>query len=380
MTSIGMKVYDLAWFHHYKGDLKRAAGALRADGVDTVLTQNQIDPLPASGVEQNQSAGGYSDTKWVEALRQEGLTVLQTTATFFDPDALIQFPDARPINALGKPDAGFDWYTGVCPTHEEFLQWKCDKLHRVVQELSPDGLFLQFTRWPGFWENWTWSPDYSFTESDEYCFCDRCRHQFSEDLGIDLGRGDLVGQASLILDQHRLSWIDWKSRTLYSAIERIASRSKIQDRDLTLMLNTLPFPPSDFDDLDVRRSVCGQDLTLLEGVIDRFELMTYLQILNRPPDWIEAAVTGARDLTSQNAEVVCTLQASPLYTEGMHAARQRSDSISASDLEKAASIALDSGVNGLVFYHWGDFLTDESAGGKKRTALRRISRLSKEIV
>ena len=49
-------------------------------------------------------------------LRAAGMRVYQTTALFFDPALLASFPDARPINAHGEPDTGFDWYRGVCPT------------------------------------------------------------------------------------------------------------------------------------------------------------------------------------------------------------------------------------------------------------------------
>src|SRR5215211_172237 len=374
-----MKVYDLQWFTTFGMGYDEAAAALREDGVDLVLTQNRIDPLPGSGVDQSvyladnaDRLATYDDRAWVEALQRAGIEVDQTTATFFDPTALDVFPDARPLNARGEPDTGFDWYVGVCPTHEGYLAWKIDRLRRVVEELAPDGLFLQFTRFPGFWENWT--PGYRFTDADRFCFCDRCRTRFVADEGIDLPRGEVAIQAHAILTEHAEAWIRWRCARLLEAIGRIVNAVEADRRSLRITLNTLPFPSSDFGGADVRRTVAAQDLALLAGRVDWFELMTYLQILDRPIEWIDTAVADARRQLPPDRGVVCTLQVAPLYTEGVHAGRGRTASISAGDLAAAVRRALESGVDGLVFYHWTDFLEDEARGGMKRAILREIGR------
>ncbi|MGD9710824.1 MAG: hypothetical protein AB7V46_02010 [Thermomicrobiales bacterium] len=377
---IGMKVYDLQWFTVYGMNFDRAAEALCQDGVDTVLTQNFIDPLPSSGVDQSvyrarfgSRLETYSDLAWHRALKAAGLRVIQTTATFFDPAALIQFPDARPINALGEPDHGFDWYTGVCPTSEEYLVWKIDRMRRVVEELQPDGYFLQFTRFPGFWENWTWNPHYVFSLEDQWCFCDRCRGLFSSATGIGLPGVSVGSDASIILAEHRETWVRWRSGVLKSIIDNLAEASGARTHGLQIMLNTLPFPRSDFGGLDVRRTICGQDLALLSDSIDCFELMTYLQILKRPVSWIDAVVTDAILQVPTGTKLVCTLQVNPLYTSGVHAGRARTRESSADQLWESASTAFHAGADGLVFYHWTDFLEDEASGGTKRQMLREIT-------
>ncbi len=377
---IGMKVYDLQWFTIYGMDYGQAAEALRQDGVDTVLTQNFIDPLPTSGVDQSayraqfgNRLAQYSDAAWHDALKAAGLRVIQTTATFFDPPALKRFPDARPINALGEPDRGFDWYTGICPTSERYITWKIDRIRRVVEELQPDGYFLQFTRFPGFWENWTWNPDYEFLLEDQWCFCDRCRTLFSLASGISLPGVSIGSDAAIILNNHRDTWVRWRSGLLKSIIERIAIETGARDAGLEIMLNTLPFPASDFGGRDVRRTIAGQDLPLLASTVDTFELMTYLQILNRPVTWLKDVLTDALRQLPERSRIVCTLQVAPLYTTGIHAGRNRSPEVSADALWEAANAALYNGADGLVFYHWTDFLEDEASGGIKRKILRDIT-------
>lgn len=356
---------------------EQAAAELARDGLDTVLIRNATDPLPNSGVDQLAylSAAGSkplpSDRAWSDALRRAGLQVLQTTALFFDPQLVDQFPDARPVDATGTPSTGFDWYLGVCPTHEGYLVTKIARLVRVVEELEPDGLFLSFTRFPGFWENWL--PDYRFTAADQFCFCDRCRSRFSARTGTSLPHGDPPTQATAILRDHAEAWHVWRAGVVRDAIARIRAAVSERRADLPVMLNTLPFPPSDYGGADVRRAIAAQDLAMLSDVVDRFELMTYLQILHRPDPWLTPVVAEARALAPQRA-MLCTLQVAPLYTEGVHAGRGRVASIRAEAMGATARAALAAGADGLVFYHWTDFLEDEAQGGHKRATLREVTR------
>lgn len=374
--TIAMKVYDYQWSATFGMDARRAAAELAQDGVDTALIRNQIDPLPGSGVDQDAYLAGsevssVADRAWSDALRAAGLTVYQTTALFFDPELVALFPDARPVDAGGAPSQGFDWYLGVCPTHEGYLQTKIARLQRVVSELEPDGLFLSFTRFPGFWENWV--PAYHFSDADRFCFCGRCRHLFSAEAGIALPAGDITTQARAILTDHGAAWTAWRSRRIVAAIARIAAAVREEGAGLPIMLNTLPFPASDFDGLDVRREIAAQDLPTLRSVADHFELMTYLQILHRSDAWLREAVADAR-AALPDRPLYCTLQVAPLYTGGIHAGRGRATEVSAAALECSAHAALEAGADGLVFYHWTDVLIDEAKGGFKRAVLRGLTR------
>jgi hypothetical protein len=380
VPTFAMKVYDLQWFTTFGMSYDEAAAALAADGIDTVLTQNQIDPLPSSGVDQrdylarfDDRLARYDDGAWITALRTHGLRVIQTSAVFFDPPSLERFPDARPIDADGRAQVPIDWYAGICPTHEGHLAEKVAKLRRVVAELQPSALFLQFLRYPGFWENWTWSPDYVFSNSDRFCFCNRCRSDCANDLGITLPAGDIASQAATILSHHAEAWTDWRCRRISDVVARIRSTVVEEQPHVSIMLNTLPFPASDFDGRNVRREFAAQDLSLLAPHVERFELMTYLQILNRPISWIRPAVADAKQSLPVGHEVVSTLQVDALYTDGVHRERCRAPVVTAAEIEAAAFEALDAGADGLVFYHWTDFLHDEAQGGSKRAALRRIT-------
>lgn len=376
MASFAVKVYDYQWATTFGLSAEQAAAGLARDGLDTVLVRNAIDPLPNSGVDQLAylaAAGGAplpGDRAWSDALKAAGLQVLQTTALFFDPDLVERFPDARPIDATGTPSVGFDWYLGVCPTHEGYLAEKVARLTRVVEELEPDGLFLSFTRFPGFWENWL--PGYRFTAADQFCFCDRCRARFAAEADVTLPAGSVASQAMTILTEHAPAWHAWRAGVIHQAITRIRAAVAADRPGFPVMLNTLPFPPSDYDGADVRRTIAAQDLARLSDVVDRFELMTYLQILGRPDSWLAPVLDEARAQAPQR-QLLCTLQVAPLYTEGVHAGRGRAPGISAAELGATARAALAAGADGLVFYHWTDFLEDEAQGGRKRAVLREVT-------
>ncbi len=375
MPSFAMKVYDLQWFTTFGMSYDQAAESLVADGIDTVIASNQIDPLPQSGVDQTAYLSRFSDRlaafrdqEWTAALKRHGVRVIQTSAVLFDPPALERFPGARPIDACGQPEPWTDWYIGICPTHPGYLAHKQSLLSQVVRDLAPDGLFLQFMRFPGFWEDWTWNPDYRFSERDRFCFCDRCLTQFLADRGSTAATGD---RRTLVTDRVD-EWNAWRCERIVSIVRTIRDDALATNPQSTVTLNTLPFPASDFDGSDVRRTVAAQDLSRLSEVVDTFELMTYLQILKRPIDWIDDAVASARNVAGDR-EVVCTLQVEPLYLDGMHKPKRRAPVIPERDLLTAGERALGAGADGLVFYHWTDFLIDEARGGAKRAVLRHLT-------
>ena len=92
----------------------------------------------------------------------------------------------------------------------------------------------------------------------------------------------------------------------------------------------------------------------LAEVVDVFEVMAYHQILRRPPEWIPRIGEEVKARTGRTT--VCTLQAVPLYLDGMHAKEKRSRTLEAREFERATELVAQSGVDGMVFFIWTDFL------------------------
>jgi len=54
--------------------------------------------------------------------------------------------------------------------------------------------------------------------------------------------------------------------------------------------------------------------------------------------------------------VVCTLQAVPLYVDGMHAKEKREQTLDTEEFRRATELVAESNVDGIVFFIWTDFL------------------------
>jgi ABC-type sugar transport system ATPase subunit len=76
--------------------------------------------------------------------------------------------------------------------------------------------------------------------------------------------------------------------------------------------------------------------------------------LKRPPAWIAQIGTEVKRRTKRTT--VCTLQAVPLYLDGVHAKEGRNRALDVAELRKAVQNTAWVGVDGLVFFVWSDFL------------------------
>jgi hypothetical protein len=134
-------------------------------------------------------------------------------------------------------------------------------------------------------------------------------------------------------------------RQVKAACQEIAPTVKI-------MLNTLPFPVTDFD--NAREKVFGQHIESLAEVVDVFEVMTYHQILNRSTNWISEV--GQEVKTRSGQTTICTLQARSLYLEGMYTQDHRSPALDAEEFAEAVATVKDAALDGIVVFVWSDLL------------------------
>ncbi|MCL2782188.1 MAG: putative glycoside hydrolase [Actinomycetia bacterium] len=344
------------------------ADALEAAGTTMVLAQNQLDPLPASDVGQHAPPAPYSDLALRAALRARGIRCFESTAMFFHPQDLDR-PGLRPIGADGSAMAPADWYVGLCPSDERYVEARIALLRRVVIELEADGVFLSFIRFPGFWERWT--PGVDRSEITEHCFCPRCRRRFSAQTGAELPDGARAA-AALLTGPLRAEWTDWKCAVITGVVARAREALREVSADVELMVNIVPFVGPEFGSLGER--LLGQRIESLAAVADHFEVMVYHQILKQsPPDWIPRVVGAVRDRTERT--ILPCLQARPTYLDGIFAADGRDPEISAAEFGAAVAAVASSAADGVMTYHWSDVTgQDAVSGGAFSAALRHYGR------
>lgn len=353
--ALGMKIYDNDWYLRFGLGYEQAAALLAEWGVTFVIAQSRLLPMPDSAVksavppELAERYGSYDDRRFRDALARRGILYIASCLMFFDPEALAGDPSLAAIDRRGRPMQKQDWYIGIPPTRAAHVAAKVARIETAVRTLEPDGIHLGFMRWPGFWE--LWMPHHTPADFPDYSYDAASLRHFEAATGVSLPSLEPVAAAAWIADNARRGWVDWKCRVVF-VIARVRAAVKSIAPDIRLMLNTLPFGRSDFD--NAVESVFGQRFEWLAEVVDVFEVMAYHQILKRPPEW--PAAIGSEVKARSCRTTVCTLQAAPLYLDGMHAREGRSRTLPAEEFAAASGAVARSGVDGQVFFLWSDFL------------------------
>ncbi|MDH4136225.1 MAG: hypothetical protein OEW09_05840 [Anaerolineae bacterium] len=379
---VGMKVYDNDWFLEYDLSYKDAARYLNDWGVTFVLAQSRFLPMPDSAVESEVPPeladlyATYDDRKFRDALAKEGIEYWAAVCMFFDPKALDADPSLRPVGSDGRPMGKIDWYVGISPSIEGVVSNKTAAIERAVRALEPDGVFLSFTRWPGFWE--LWMPHHMRRDFPEYSYDRHTLDRFVRETGVHLPTRDPADAASWIEAHAREAWTSWKCQVIVDIIRQVKDTCRKIKPDIQVMLNTVPFGAEDFD--GAQEKVFGQRIEALADVVDVFEVMTYHQILRRPASWIPQI--GEEVKNRSGRKTVCTLQARPLYLDGIYAKDNRSPTLDAEEFAEAVGVVANSNLDGIVVFVWSDLLEEvlkqndtrrvdaiRAAAGRRRTWL-----------
>lgn len=361
-SMLGMKVYDSAWFTRYNMDYAEGACWLKEHGITSVFTVNKYLPPPHSPTavpltpEQAARLERFDDLAFRNALQAEGLEYWATASMFYDTEVLDSRPESRPINRFGVPMPPQDWYRGCCPTDPFLVERKIASILDCVRAFSPDGIFLTFIRFPGFWEGVL--PETTRDQIPLACFCPRCLKRFSSEMGVSLPKGDTKAIADWILSHERAKWADWKCRVIADVVRQVREAVQAVKPDTRIAFNTIPFGRSDYENAPME--VYGQGIEHLAPYVDLFEVMTYHQILKRPPSWIPTITAEVKERSGK--PVICTVQVEPLYTEGYHAPAHRNPVLGPEEFEQSLDAAANSVADGAMVFAWTDFLNQTAAG------------------
>jgi hypothetical protein len=363
---VGMKVYDNEWYLKHNLTYEEAAHCLRDWGVTFVLAQSKVLPMPDSAVksevppEQAERYASYDDRKFRDALARVGIEYYAAVCMFHDPQALEADPSLWPIGKDGRARPKQDWYVGLIPSRQDHVARKVTAIERAVRELHPDGVFLAFIRWPGFWE--TWTPGHTWNDFPEYSYDEHSLKRFALEKDLKLPTLEPVEAAQWIERNARQAWTDWKCGVIVDIVHQVRSACSAIKRGTKIMLNTLPLRRQDWN--DAVEAVYGQRLEALSDVVDVFEVMAYHQILKQDKNWIAAVAEDAKKRTGRT--VVCTLQARALYLDGMHAQERRAANITLEEFSQNVDTLEASSADGIVVFTWSDFLEQVIRGKDSR--------------
>ena len=211
---------------------------------------------------------------------------------------------------LGREDpaVGVDW---LCPSHPENGKLEKDAVLELVRRYDVAGVQLDYMRFPGH----------------GYCFCDRCRKRFEQDVGVEAEQWpDDVLEGGALADR----WMEWRRQLLTEHAGEVANAVHAARADCYVSLAAWP-------ELEAGRESYGQDWVtwVHEGVVD----------FVCPMDYTETADEVARLVREQ---VKATRGEVPLYA-GLGAYKLKSSW----SLIQQVKAARNGGADGFVLFAYG---------------------------
>jgi len=245
------------------------------------------------------------ETETIKFFKARGFKVYLTANAFGGREAWRRYPDARPILADGRTleEAEPGGHGGVCPTHEA---WQAERLAMIADWVRRfggpggiDGIWLDFIRYPGFWET------AEQRVPPDGCYCPRCLAKFSRDRGIALpaaagGKAMGAAEAAAWIRRHHLyEWTAWKKEQIVSFVRDV--RGIVKDKStVPILLGAFIVPWTKGERDGAVSFLLGQDAFELSGIVDVIVPMLYHRMVGRSVDWVGRMTAYYRETSQGN--------------------------------------------------------------------------------
>ena len=230
-------------------------GEIRAEGVRGVFGVPSLEKVnPSSYLSAMEKAGVnavFVPAEWetIQWFKSRGFKVFISVNAFGGTGGWKSYSDAQPVLAGGqKMDTMVSKYGGICPTHPAWRAERLKHIEDIVRQVGGpggvDGIWLDFVRYPGFWE----TPENGDSESKrglkptatsaatstvtlegmrqspipDTCYCPRCLKKFQDDQKIKLPEGLSASEASAWIKKHHpYEWMMWKKEQINSFVREV---------------------------------------------------------------------------------------------------------------------------------------------------------------
>lgn len=306
---------------------------------------------------------------WVDALHDAGLRVFASFGVFIDNSSLDpvplweRWPESRPVTAAGTPAPQQEWYRPLLPSHPRVRAHRLVQLEALASALPLDGIWLDFIRWPGRWENPR--PDIYHSSFDPITL-----RQFQADTGIVLPESvqaaGTVAAAEWIQAEVAEAWFAWRCQQIASfvATARAVLRRRLPHARLGLF--TVPWVGTQPGALSVDQAhirIWGQDPARLSQYADVLSPMVYHRLCGQSVAWVE-------DVTRQ---VVRAVEGSSTEKDGNTAvwpvveAIEPPEQYTAAEFETVCQRALAPSAQGVIVFKAAGLLQDAAKVQRWRT-------------
>jgi len=300
------------------------------------------------------SADGFRETA-----ERTGTGVFVIFPVFYAPDELAADPDLWAVTADGSR-AQEDWVEFACPSRSDFRRRRIEEARKIVREIQPTGLSIDFIRHFVFWE--MVGPERDPATLPDTCYCSHCLDAFAARIGAenDLPALEAPDAATWITANAAEEWVRFKCDTITTMVEEIATAVREVDPDVLINIHAVPWRTGDSAGAITR--VAGQDRAALGAVADYLSPMGYSFMLHRPPEWVASVVDDVARQAS--CAVLPSIQVATAYREG--------EVFEAAEFEACLRAALAPPSAGVVFWSWDHIEADSARAEIIRRVIREI--------
>jgi len=315
---IGVKIYE------YAGNFPKLFEEWRSLGVNTAFVGAVLGANP----------------EFKALAKKNGITTFLIFPVFFDAAALEKDPGLYAVKSDGLR-AEDDWVKFVCPTREDYRSRKIEEAKRLVREVDPDVLSLDFMRFFVFWEKVY--PDRTPESLPNTCFDMSCLEAFQKEMNVllpaDLSGAETAAKAKWVLANHAPEWTEWKCRTIAGMVKLLVAAAREVKPSIKINIHTVPWRKGDFG--GGIEAIAGQDIVRLAPLVDYISPMCYQHMVRRPPAWVHAVAQDVYDRT--HGRVLPSIQVDKAYID---------DPYTLAQFKEAVTEALKSPSLGVVFWSW----------------------------
>jgi hypothetical protein len=281
-----------------------------------------------------------ADPEFKALAKKNGITTFLIFPVFFDAAALEKDPGLYAVKSGGQR-AEDDWVKFICPTREDYRSRKIEEAKRLVREVDPDVLSLDFMRFFVFWEKVY--PDRTPDSLPDTCFDTSCLEAFEKEMNVhlpaDLSGAETAAKAKWVLANHAPEWADWKCRTIAGMVKLLAAAAREVKPSIKINIHTVPWRKADFR--GGIETIAGQDVVRLAPLVDYISPMCYHQMVRRTPAWVHSVAQEVYDRT--HGRVLPSIQVDKAYIE---------DPYTLAQFKEAVTEALKPPSLGVVFWSW----------------------------
>lgn len=192
---------------------------------------------------------------------------------FCNPAYLENHEDAYCITSQNRKAAFRDWLHFVCPNNDDYINQRIEESRRLVREIQPEIVSLDFIRQFVFWE------EIAFSDTiEDGCYCDNCRRLFAEFANIRT-----IPSIEEIQSLYMKDWVKWRSRRVADVAIGFKKAIYEENPRIKFTMKLLPFKKDDYDGAVVKHA--GQDLKLLAPLCDFLSPMTFYNMFAKPLTW-----------------------------------------------------------------------------------------------